>query len=161
MTACVSFEETSGFGDAAGDVWRTVWSALDDFVTDLRGLLGSHLRSGAIELRATPEERGSQRGVLSIGSTHLHLDCPRRCVPPSKAEVAIARAFGAVRPLARVFVLRKIAADAGGWHVESTLIADPASRVWIATEPELGPAPLGDVASLERFFWYLVLDKHA
>ena len=155
----MNFELGTTIGDAAGDVWRTVWSALDDFVVDLRTLLGSHLRSGAIELRAIEEDRGSQRGVLSIGTTQLHFDCPRRCVPPSKAEIAVARAFGVVRPLARIFVLRKVDDGTRGWHVESTLIADPASRVWIATEPELGPASLGDVASLERFFWYLLIDR--
>jgi len=154
--------DTSSDGQSgAADVWRTVWSALDEFVGDFRALLGSHLRDPSIGLHAIDEDRASQRGMLSIGSTELHLDCPRRCVPPSKAEAPIARAFGVVRPLARIFVLRRLRYAARGWQVESTLVADPASRVWIATEPELGPASLGDRASLERFFWYLVLDRRA
>ena len=156
-----TMEISSEREDGAGDVWRTVWGALDEFVADFRSLLGSHLRDASVELRAIDEDRGSQRGVLSIGSTELHLDCPRRCLPPSKAEVPIACAFGVVRPLARIFVLRKLDYASRGWQVESTLVADPASRVWIATEPELGPASLGDRESLERFFWYLVVDRRA
>ena len=153
-------ETSDDCANAASDVWRTFWRALDAFVGDFRGFLGSHLRDPSIELRAIDVDRGSQRGVLSIGSTELHLDCPRRCLPPSKAEVAIARAFGVVRPLARIFVLRRLRYAAQGWQVESTLIADPASRIWIATAPELGPASLDDLESLERFFWYLVIDRH-
>lgn len=143
----------------ASDVWSAVWSALEDFVADFRSFLGSHLRDAPLELRTIEEDRGSQRGVLRIGATELHLDCPRRCLPPSKAEIPIARAFGVVRPLARIFVLRRLRYANHGWRVESTLVADPASRMWIATEPELGPAPLGDRDSLERFFWYLLLDR--
>jgi hypothetical protein len=147
--------------NAASEVWRGFWFALDEFVADFRNLCGSHLRHAPIELRMIDECGGSQRAMLSIGSTELVLDCPRYCLPPSKGELALARAFGVGRPLVRIFVLRKLAYASHGWHVESTLVADPASRTWIATEPELGPAPLADATSLEPFFWYLVVDRRA
>ena len=147
--------------NGAADVWTTVWSALDEFVADFRTILGSHLRDPSVALRAIDGDHASRRGMLSIGSTEIHLDCPLRCVPPSDAEMPIARAFGVERPLARIFVRRKLRAVERGWPIESTLVAEPASRVWIATEPELGPASLGDRASLERFFWHLVVDRHA
>jgi hypothetical protein len=145
----------------ADDVWRDVWSCLEIFVADFRELCGSHLRDAPLDLRLLSDSASSHRGLLSVGATELVLDCPRRSHPPSRAEVAIARAFGVVRPLVRIFVLRKLAYTSYGWQVESTLIADPVSRTWIATEPELGPASLTDLASLEPFFWYLVVDRQA
>jgi hypothetical protein len=147
--------------NAADEVWRSVWSGLESFVADFRELCGSHLRAAPLEVRLLSNGAASHRGLLSVGRSELVLDCPRRAHPPSRTEVAIARAFGAVRPLVRIFVLRKLAYASYGWQVESTLVADPVSRNWIATEPELGPASLADAASLEPFFWYLVIDRRA
>ena len=144
--------------DGAGEVWRTVWSALDDFVEEARRLFGSHLRHDRIELRAIDGD-ASQRGVLSIGGTHLLLESPSRCAPPSPEEESLAPVFGGARPLARIFVRRRVEDGPPGWQVESTFVADPASRVWITTEPELGPTTLSDLASLEQFFWYLLIDR--
>lgn len=147
--------------NAADEVWRDVWSRLETFVADFRELCGRHLRHAPLDLRLLSNGASSHRGLLCVGTTELVLDCPRRTHPPARTEIAIARAFGAVRPLVRIFVLRKLAYASHGWHVESTLVADPASRTWIATEPELGPASLADTASLEPFFWYLVVDRRA
>jgi hypothetical protein len=145
----------------ADEIWRDVWSALETFVSNFREVCGSHLRDALLDLRLLSDSARSHRGLLSVGATELVLDCPRRSHPPSRAEVAIARMFGAMRPFVRIFVLRKLAYASYGWHVESTLVADPLSRTWIATEPELGPASLTDFASLEPFFWYLVVDRRS
>jgi hypothetical protein len=156
-----SFDSKSTPANVTDDIWRDVWSGLEIFVADFRELCGSHLRDMPLDLRLLSDGRSSHRGLLSVGSTELVLDCPRRAHPPSRAEVTIARAFGAVRPLVRIFVLRKLAYASYGWQVEATLVADPVSRTWIATEPELGPASLADFASLQSFFWYLVIDRRA
>jgi hypothetical protein len=39
------------------------------------------------------------------------------------------------------------------------LVADPATSTWISTEPELGPASLRDLGTLEAFFWSLIADR--
>jgi hypothetical protein len=39
------------------------------------------------------------------------------------------------------------------------LAADPATGTWICTEPELGPASLRDLGTLEAFFWSLIADR--
>jgi hypothetical protein len=151
-----TIDERRGDGDAT-EIWWTVWRALESFVAEARRLLGAHLRHDGVSLRALDDGAGSLRGRLSIGSTRLVLECPRRCAPASPLEAPAASALGIARPLARVAVRRDVAPSIG--PIESMLFADPRSRLWISTDPELGPAPLADAAALDAFFWSLLVDR--
>jgi hypothetical protein len=126
-------------------------------VGEARNALASHFRDAILLARPLPPSETCEAGELVIGRTLLRLECPLRCRPPGTAETALRELFGADTPLARILVLRK--RGAAPPLLESMLIADPARGVWISTEPELGPAQLGDLGTLETFFWTLIADR--
>ena len=149
--------ENEAFGTiAALGVWELVWAGLELLVVETRDVLGSHLRERPITLRRLPSDGRREAAELTIARTRLRLECPLRCAPPAAEERFFAETLG-VTPLARIFVLR-----AGGRRpprLDSVLAADPASGSWACVDPELGPAPLRDLRTLEIFFWSLIADR--
>lgn len=141
----------------ADSVWRTIWSGLEDLVTETRDALGSHLRDPLLAAEQWPAQSEHRGGELLLGRSRLRFECPRRSSPPSRREVALAEVFGERTPLVRIFVFRR--ADGGTTRLESLLAADPATRRWVATDPALGPASLDDRAILEAFFWSVLADR--
>jgi hypothetical protein len=150
--------ENEGFNAiAALGVWELVWAGIELLIVETRELLGSHLRDGALSIRRLPSDGQREAGELTIGRTRLRLECPLRCAPAGEDEQSLQEAFGTARPLARIFVLRR--APSAPPRLESMLVADPATGTWISTEPELGPASLRDLGTLEAFFWSLIADR--
>jgi hypothetical protein len=143
---------------AALGVWEVVWAGIELLVAEMRERLGSQLRDGMLSVRRLPSNGEREAGELTIGRTRLRLECPLRCAPAGGSELPLHEAFGAATPLARILVLR---APAPGEppRLESMLVADPATATWISTEPELGPASLRDLGTLEIFFWSLIADR--
>lgn len=144
---------------SARGVWEAVWPALEDLVGEARSALASHLRDAILFARRLAGSEGCEAGELVIGRTLLRVECPLRCRPPATEERALRDLFGADTPLARILVLRDRGVDPP--LLESMLVADPARGVWISTEPELGPALLRDIGTLETFFWSLIADRRS
>lgn len=142
---------------AARGVWDSVWSEIEQLVAATRDALASHLRDTALAARRLDGHGDREVGELVIGHTRLRVECPLDCTPPSPEETAFGDVFGTTTPLARIFVLREL--KSGAAALESVLVADPAKGLWITTEPELGPASLRDLGSLETFFWSLIVDR--
>jgi len=142
---------------AAATVWQSVWIGLEELVRGVREALGNHLRGATLETKRLGHDGGWRAGELRIGRTCLRLECSPRCTPASCEEASLVEAFGPDALLARIFVYRELAG--GGLRLESMLVASLASGVWISTEPELGPAPITDRDSLDRFFWTLLVDR--
>jgi hypothetical protein len=142
---------------AATTVWQSVWVGLEELVRDTRDMLGNHLRDAILETSHLSDDGGRQAGELRIGRTRLRLECSPRCVPASREERLLLETFGPEAALVRIFVYREL--DGGGRRLESMLVASLAAGMWISTEPELGPAPITDRESLERFFWSLLVDR--
>lgn len=142
---------------AAMTVWQSVWVGLEELVRDTRDMLGNHLRDAILETNHLSDDGGRQAGELRIGRTRMRLECSPRCVPASREERLLLDTFGPEAALVRIFVYREL--DGGGRRLESMLVASLAAGVWISTEPELGPAPITDRESLERFFWSLLVDR--
>jgi hypothetical protein len=142
---------------AATTVWQSVWVGLEELVRSAREALGNHLRDATLETKRLGHDGDWRAGELRIGRTCLRLECSPRCAPASREEGSLLEAFGPDAALARIFVYREL--EGGGRRLESMLVASPASGVWISTDPELGPAPITDRDSLDRFFWSLLVDR--
>src|SRR6266542_854688 len=138
-------------------VWDTVWPEFEQLIVATRSALASHFRDTVLAARRLEGDGDREIGELVIGRSHLRVDCPLRCTPPTPEETELREFFGATTPLIRIFVLR--GEETGFGVLESTLVADPARGIWITTEPALGPASLGDLGSLETFFWSLISDR--
>jgi hypothetical protein len=142
---------------AARGVWDAVWPTFEQLIVATRDALASHFRYTILAARRLEGDGDREIGELMIGRSHLRVECPLRCTPPTPEETELGELFGATTPLARILVLRD--GDTGPPVLESMLVADPARSVWITTEPALGPASLRDLASLETFFWSLIADR--
>ena len=142
---------------AARGVWDCVWPEIEQLVAATRDVLASHLRDAVLAVRRLDGDGDREIGELVIGRARLRVECPLRCAPPGPEETALGELFGASTPLARIFVLRD--GGSGPAVLESMLVADPARGLWITTEPELGPASLRDLGTLETFFWSLITDQ--
>jgi hypothetical protein len=142
---------------AARAVWNSIWPGIEELVLAVRGALASHLRDTVLAVRRLDGDGDREVAELVIGRSRLRIECPLDCAPPSPDETVLGDVFGATTPLARIFVLRE--EENGRAALESMLVADPARGLWIATEPELGPASLRDLGSLETFFWSLIKDR--
>ena len=142
---------------AAIVVWERVWSVIDRFTSDVRAVLGSHLREGsigAVRLRCDDHRRA---GALIIGRTRLRLECPLRVHQAGTREGLLYEVFGAHARIVRIFVFRDL--EPSPPRLESMLAAEPTSGRWVATEPEMGPASLGDEEALSCFLWSLLADR--
>ena len=144
---------------AARGVWDSVWSEIEQLVAATREAFASHLRDTVLAVRRLDGDGDREIGELVIGHTHLRVECPLDCTPPGPEETALGDLFGATTPLARIFVLAWRDGGSGPAVLESMLVADPARGLWISTDPELGPASLRDLGSLETFFWSLITDR--
>jgi hypothetical protein len=142
---------------AALRVWQSVWAGIERLVSEAREALGSHLREGALDARRLTGDPEREIGELIIGRTRLRVECMLECAPTSPAEAVLYDVFGSDKPLVRIRVLREAAN--GSSVLESLLAVEPASGLWIATELDLGPAHLDDLASFEAFFWTLITDR--
>jgi len=138
-------------------VWDAVWPEFEQLIVATRSALASHFRDTVLAARRLEGDGDREIGELVIGRSHLRVECPLRCTPPTPEETELSEFFGATTPLIRIFVLR--GEETGFGVLESTLVADPARGIWITTEPALGPASLGDLGSLETFFWSLISDR--
>jgi len=142
---------------AAIVVWDRVWGIIDRFTNDVRAVLGSHLREGSIgAVRLRCDER-RRAGVLFVGRTRLRLECPLRLRQAGAREALLHEVFGAEARIVRIFVLRDL--ESATPRLESMLAAEPASGRWVTTEPEMGPASLGDDEALSCFLWSLLADR--
>lgn len=151
-------EDCAQIADARVEgVWRSIWSGLAELVAETRDALASHLRHPLLEAELSPTQSGRYSGELVIGRSRLRFECPRRCPPPAIQEVSLAEVFGERTPLVRIFVFRLV--DGAPARLESLLAADPATRLWIASDPALGPASLDDRPTLEAFFWSVLADR--
>jgi hypothetical protein len=140
----------------ARGVWEAIWPEFEQLIVATRSALASHFRDTVLAARRLEGDGEREIGELLIGRSHLRVECPLRCTPPTPEETELGELFGASTPLIRIFVLRS---EETGSVLESTLVADPARGVWISTEPALGPASLRDLDSLETFFWSLISDR--
>jgi hypothetical protein len=142
---------------AARGVWDVVWPEFEQLIVATRSALASHLRDTVLAARRLEGDGEREIGELVIGRSHLRVECPLRYSPPTPEEPELRELFGATTPLIRIFVMR---GEETGFAVrESALVADPARGIWITTDPALGPASLGDLDSLETFFWSLISDR--
>ena len=142
---------------AALGVWQLVWSELERLVAETREMLGSHLRHAEIAARRLAGDGEREVGELVIGRTRLQIECPLACWPARREEPLFRDAFGADAPLVRIFVHRL--RSAGPPRLAFLFAADPSTGVWVSTDPDLGPALLNDLGSLERFFWSVIADQ--
>ncbi len=142
---------------AARGVWDVVWPEFVQLIVATRSALASHFRDTVLAARRLEGDADREIGELVIGRSHLRVECPLRYSPPTPEEPELRELFGETTPLIRIFVLR--GEETGLAVLESALVADPARGIWITTEPALGPASLGDLASLEPFFWSLISDR--
>ena len=155
--ASAMIQENESSRLAALRVWECVWAGIERLVHEAREALGSHLREGALDARRRACGHERAIGELIVGRTVLRLECALDCAPASPRESLLHDVFGGRKPLVRVHVFRD---GANGVSVlEAVLGADPATGIWVATEPDLGPARLDDLASFEEFFWTLVTDR--
>jgi hypothetical protein len=144
---------------AARGVWDVVWPEFEQLIVATRSALASHFRDTVLAARRLDGDGEREIGELVIGRSHLRVECPLRYSPPTREEPELREVFGATTPLIRIFVMRD--EESGFAVLESALVADPARGIWITTEPALGPASLGDLGSLETFFWSLISDRRA
>jgi len=138
-------------------VWDRVWGVIDRFTSDVRAVLGSHLRESsiaAVRLRCDGRRRA---GALIIGRTRLRLECPLHLRQVNAREALLQEVFGADARIVRIFVFRDL--EPAPPRFESMLAAEPASGRWVATEPETGPASLADDEALSCFLWSLLADR--
>ncbi len=142
---------------AALGVWQRVWDELERLVVETREMLGSHLRYTDIASRRVAAAGDREVGELLIGRTRWQIECPLECWPARREEPLLGEVFGPDAPLARFFVCRW--PEGGTPRLEFILAADPASGVWTSTDPDFGPASLGDLGGLERLFWSVVADR--
>jgi hypothetical protein len=142
---------------AAIVVWDRVWGVIDRFTSDVRAVLGSHLREGSIGAIRLRCDGSGRAGALIIGRTRLRLECSLRVHQATAGEALLHEVFGADARIVRIFVFREL--PPAPPRLESILAAEPASGRWVATEPEMGPASLGDDEALRCFLWSLLADR--
>lgn len=150
-------DENAMVSFAARNVWDVVWANFAKLAREMNEVLACHLRDGEIAANRLDGDPLWERAELVVGRTRLLLECLRRCTPATTAETAAAAVFGTRDALARIFIYRAL--DSNVRRPKSMLVASPARGLWITTDPELGPAPLEDLGTLERFFWSLIVDQ--